>query len=165
MNMPKSIWAIRNKLGKTFSFDGPPTPAYTEYVHINLTYKEDSTKSFRKDSDKMCRNLFDAKYPATCRMPSGKEWAFENSHSLQLCRESMYWVYEWCSKHLVTSLHASRLEEIGRCYTELRNYKDIIKKCNIALSNAKYLLADKSLDYGKEYEIINEVLTDIEKIK
>lgn len=32
MAVPKYIWAIRNKLGRFFSFDGPPSPAYTKYI-------------------------------------------------------------------------------------------------------------------------------------
>lgn len=30
--MPRLVWAIRNKEGRAFSFDGPPTDAYTTYI-------------------------------------------------------------------------------------------------------------------------------------
>jgi hypothetical protein len=115
---------------------------------------------FEKARDEACRKFFDAKYPATCRTPSGKEWTFEQSHSLQLCREMANWAYEWCLNN-PSSLSKEVLKmKITDAIAMSDNLADTMARCLDAIAQQGQLtqpldLMDTTI---KEYKIWKDSL-------
>ena len=51
--------------------------------------------SFYEWREKIAYELFEKKYPATSRMPSGEKWPIEKSQSLQLVHETINETFEY----------------------------------------------------------------------